>query len=84
MSKASIYFTLGKFDNKHDTKAIKRELDTLPGVRDVRRTQDTLSFLYGGDMHDLLAALAGGSVQDLSIAEPDLEEIFLHYYQEEA
>lgn len=59
-------------------------LDTLPGVRDVRRTQDTLSFLYGGDMHDLLAALAGGSVQDLSIAEPDLEEIFLHYYQEEA
>ena len=59
-------------------------LDALPGVRDVRRTQDTLSFLYGGDMHDLLAALAGGSVQDLSIAEPDLEEIFLHYYQEEA
>ena len=59
-------------------------LDALPGVRDVRRTQDTLSFLYGGDMHALLSALAGGSVQDVSIAEPDLEEIFLHYYQEEA
>lgn len=60
------------------------DLSSLPGARDVQRTQDTLSFLYSGDMHDLLAALAGGSVQDLSIAEPDLEEIFLHYYQEEA
>ena len=32
MPKASIYFTLGKIDDKHDSKAIKRELDTLPGV----------------------------------------------------
>ena len=24
------------------------------------------------------------SVQDLTIAEPDLEEIFLHYYESEA
>ena len=35
MSKASVYFTLGDLDNKHDMKAIKRELDTLPGVRSV-------------------------------------------------
>lgn len=35
MSKASVYFTLGDIDNKHDEKAIKRELDTLPGVLSV-------------------------------------------------
>lgn len=35
MSEASIYFTLDNLENKHDTKAIKRELDTLPGVRSV-------------------------------------------------
>lgn len=35
MSEASIYFTLDNLEDKHDTKAIKRELDTLPGVRSV-------------------------------------------------
>lgn len=35
MSKASVYFTLGDLDDKHDIKAIKRELDTLPGVNSV-------------------------------------------------
>lgn len=35
MSKASVYFTLGDLENKHDSKAIKRELDMLPGVRSV-------------------------------------------------
>lgn len=35
MSKASVYFTLGDLKDKHDEKAIKRELDTLPGVRSV-------------------------------------------------
>lgn len=32
MSKASVYFTLGNLDNKHDVKEIKRELDVFPGV----------------------------------------------------
>lgn len=35
MSKASVYFTLGDSCNKQDAKAIKRELDALPGVRSV-------------------------------------------------
>ena len=35
MSKASVYFTLGDSYNKQDAKAIKRELDALPGVRSV-------------------------------------------------
>ena len=35
MSKASVYFILGDSCNKQDAKAIKRELDALPGVRSV-------------------------------------------------
>lgn len=35
MSKASVYFTLGALEDKYDSKAIKRELDTLSGVRSV-------------------------------------------------
>lgn len=35
MSQASAYFTLGDLDHQYDKKAIKRELDTLQGVRSV-------------------------------------------------
>ena len=35
MSKASMYFTLGHIDGKHDTKVIKQGLDALPGVSSV-------------------------------------------------
>lgn len=41
MSKASVYFTLGDLDNKHDVKAIKREFDALPGVLSVSISDST-------------------------------------------
>ena len=42
-----------------------------------------MSFLYSGALQPLLARLSQSEVQDLTIAEPDLEEIFLHYYETE-
>lgn len=35
MAKASVYFILDHIHDKHDGKAIKRELDALPGVLSV-------------------------------------------------
>ena len=58
------------------------ELEGLEGVRDLRQLDGGVSFLYGGTLDRLLERLARGSVSDLSVAEPDLEEVFLHYYQE--
>lgn len=57
------------------------ELEGLDGVRDLRKSSETVDFLYSGSMEALLAVLAGGEIQDLSISEPDLEEVFLHYYE---
>lgn len=52
----------------------------LQGIRALSQAEDTSSFLYQGDINKLLSALSCHPIQDLSIAEPDLEEIFLHYY----
>ncbi len=57
-------------------------LEKLDGIKDLHYTEDSVSFLYGGDMNLLLGRLSEGDVSDLSVSEPDLEEIFLHYYQE--
>lgn len=56
-------------------------LTLLDGIRDRTDTGDTVSFLYSGDMNELLQVLAAGQVSNLSVSEPDLEEIFMHYYE---
>lgn len=57
-------------------------LEQLTGVRDLHAVDDGVSFLYSGGMDRLVQSLARGTLTDLSITEPDLEEIFLHYYAE--
>lgn len=52
----------------------------LEGIRHSQETEDGISFLYSGDINVLLRALSSCSICDLSISEPDLEEVFMHYY----
>ena len=59
------------------------DLKGLAGVRDLQTDARSVSFLYNGDLGDLLLKLYVGQVQDLSISDPDLEEIFRHYYEKE-
>ena len=59
------------------------DLEHLSGIRDRKETKDSISFLYSGDMGSLLHTLSMGQVDDLTVTEPDLEEVFLHYYEKE-
>ncbi len=59
------------------------DLDGLDGVKDLKITDQNVGFLYGGDMNILLKRLAEGAVEDLTVSEPDLDEIFMHYYEKE-
>ena len=53
----------------------------LDGVSDLAVTNHSVSFLYRGQMNAVTGVLAGLDLVDLLVEEPDLEEIFLHYYQ---
>lgn len=55
----------------------------LENIRDAHVSGDTVSFLYSGRPDALLKALSAQPVEDLTVCEPDLEEIFLHYYARE-
>ena len=52
-------------------------------IKDIRWEGDTLHFLYSGRQQDLLSRLSNLSFRDISITDPDLEEVFLHYYKKE-
>lgn len=59
------------------------ELGDLSGVRDLKKAEGAVSFLYSGELSRLLERLSSGQLRDLTITEPDLEEVFLHYYEKE-
>lgn len=40
-------------------------------------------FVFNGDCNALVSALAGHRLADVNITEPSLEEIFMHYYQDD-
>ncbi len=75
--------TLAKTNAKRVQIRGKIELGQLEGMRDRKDSSDGVSFLYSGDMNQLLQCLSKGEIQDLSISDPDLEEIFLHYYEKD-
>ena len=72
---------LSKTNAKRVTVGGQVEIDKLVGVRDKKEFGDSVSFLFNGDINELIRRLSASQITDLTVTEPDLEEIFLHYYQ---
>ena len=72
---------LSKTNAKRITLQGSVDLNSLEGIRDRKDEHGSVSFLYSGDMNSLLKTLSAGNVSDLAVSEPDLEEIFMHYYE---
>jgi ABC-2 type transport system ATP-binding protein len=53
----------------------------LPGVTNVQTENGTVHFFFKGDINAVLRKLSGIQVTDVTIEEPTLEEIFMHYYE---
>ncbi|MCI6156078.1 MAG: ABC transporter ATP-binding protein [Erysipelotrichaceae bacterium] len=61
----------------------KVDLNKLEGIRDLSSQNNSTSFLYSGNINELINLLSSYNIEDLLISEPSLEEVFLHYYEEE-
>lgn len=57
------------------------DISTLSGVKDLHTNDTSYSFLYSGDLNTLLQTLYKFDIIDITISEPDMEEIFMHYYE---
>ena len=55
----------------------------IDGVSDLKIEDNTSSFIYRGDINLIIAKIASCKIVNLWADEPDLEEIFLHYYSKE-
>lgn len=74
---------LGHTGVKH---VVLRGIDALPNIENamnIKSENGTVNFLYGGKPNALLRELSDLSFDDITITDPDLEEVFMHYYAKE-
>ncbi|MPN41016.1 hypothetical protein SDC9_188556 [bioreactor metagenome] len=63
--------------------AIPQEAFNISGVSDLEVKNNTAHFIFKGDINAILKTISEIELHNISIVEPDLEEIFLHYYAKE-
>ena len=86
----------GSIINIQDIKTLQREnykkirvaaedLDEkrfeVDGVSKLEKNNGTIRFFYKGDINQIMQRISEIEVYDVTIEEPTLEEIFMHYYE---
>jgi len=54
---------------------------TITGITKLEQTDHKVSFLFKGDVNEIIKLASTFTLTDISIEEPTLEEIFMHYYE---
>lgn len=69
---------------KIETKnAINHDLFKIAGVNNFDDEDNMVSFIFKGDINTVMKKIAEIEIHNIWIEEPDLEEIFMHYYERE-
>jgi ABC-2 type transport system ATP-binding protein len=72
-------------DNYKKIHIVADEIDEkqfdLPGVIKLEKENGATSFFYKGDINQITRAISAQDVSDVTIEEPTLEEVFMHYYE---
>ncbi|MFD1402202.1 ABC transporter ATP-binding protein [Robinsoniella peoriensis] len=61
-------------------EALNPDVFQIKGLSNLKIEKLHASFIYRGNVNRMTHLLGELSLQDLSVQEPDLEEIFMHYY----
>jgi ABC-2 type transport system ATP-binding protein len=64
-----------------EAKGLDAQSFNLPGVTNLQSEDSQVHFFFKGDINTILQKIAPLQVSDLTIEEPTLEEIFMHYYE---
>lgn len=78
--------------NEHNYKSFKLEIKSeigedyfnMAGVSNLKIEDKTVSFLFKGNVNVIMWKIAELEILNIWIEEPNLEEIFMHYYEKEA
>lgn len=63
---------------------IRKDHFNVEGVNQLEQDGGTISFLFRGNINSIMKKISEIEIVNLWVEEPDLEEIFMHYYEKEA
>jgi ABC-2 type transport system ATP-binding protein len=79
--------TLQENNHKKFKIEVKSKIDSdyfkISGVTDLEVKGNIISFLFRGNINLIMKKISEIEITNLWIEEPDLEEIFMHYYEKE-
>jgi ABC-2 type transport system ATP-binding protein len=59
-----------------------KENFSIPGIESITTgSGNILTFMFSGNINELVSRLSGSKIINLMIEEPSLDEIFMHYYK---
>jgi len=59
----------------------KKKFANLKGMGGFTMNGNSINFLFRGQINDVTKIIAGLNLKNMLVEEPDLEEIFMHYYK---
>lgn len=59
----------------------KKQAFNLEGISEFNQQDEEITFMYNGNISQLISSFSNHEIVDIFIEEPSLEEIFMHYYQ---
>ncbi|EGD46334.1 ABC transporter related protein [Ruminiclostridium papyrosolvens DSM 2782] len=62
---------------------ISKDVFDIKGVSKLESKGNSINFIFKGNINLIMAKMADINLSNISIEEPDLEEIFMHYYVKE-
>lgn len=62
---------------------ISKEVFDIKGVNKLESKGNSINFIFKGNINLIMTKMADIDLRNISIEEPDLEEIFMHYYVKE-
>lgn len=62
---------------------VSRDMFAMEGVTEWKEEDGIVSFLFRGNVNEMVHRLASVELSNLWVEEPDLEEIFMHFYVKE-
>lgn len=71
-----------KFRVETISPALRKDFD-IEGIKDLVIKDNSASFIYSGNINTIIKKLSNIELKNIFIEEPDLEEIFMHYYKKE-
>ena len=63
---------------------VSKDFFNIPGVSNLAIAGNEVSFIFKGNVNTVVRKVAQLDLKNILIEEPNLEEVFMHYYQKEA